>query len=363
MPVQYSDSESDSEDERVPVRRMSNARNGDVAQRNDVPIEARATTSRRRRSRSRSIDSASIRSISPPPERKKRARLSPRRWNRADSYLVPVPPRETDGRQWNRRDSWVNPENREEVKRKVEERRPSRTKPEAVLIPERPVEHRGMRGWGESVPEEEAIDVDNDVPPPVDQEAVEKIAAIQEAPAKPSLELRIFGVGGRATVADSGRAASKVSYDTDDEDRALEDAIWAETPASAGLRDVEREVDAQTLDGNQPAKTTVNANREKLLARLEKEKMQATNEQSLNENDTRPATDQTVRQAKTETSQTEAEAKVRARLQLKLRLEREKAAAQAKAKQDVADPSDVSVDRAAVLRAKLLEKKMAASQA
>jgi hypothetical protein len=249
----------------------------------------------------------------------------------------------------------------EDVKRKVEERRPSRAKPEAVLIPERPVEHRGMRGWGESVPEEEAIDVDNDVPPPVDQETVERIAAVQEEPAKPSLKLRIFGVAGRAAVADSGRPASRVGYDTDDEDRALEDAIWAEAPASAGIRDAEREPNAETLDRNQPARPTVNASREKLLARLEKEKMQATSEQPSTQNEAPPATNQGVPQANPEISSTEAEAKVRARLQIKLRLEREKAAAQAKAKQDAANAVDGTADRAAVLRAKLLEKKMAAS--
>jgi hypothetical protein len=259
----------------------------------------------------------------------------------------------------------VNPELREEVKRKVEERRPSHAKKaEAVLIPERPVEHRGMRGWGESVPEEPTIDVDNDnVPPPVDQETVEKIAAVQEPePPKPSLELRIFGVAGRAAVADSGREASNAGYDTDDEDRALEDAIWAEAPLAASQKDNELPVNVNASEVGQSAKPTVNANREKLLARLEKEKMQATTENSTAEHDTHSTIDQrSTPQAKADSSSIEAEAKVRARLQLKLRLEREKAAAQAKAKEPAVDITDGPIDRAAVLRAKLLEKKMAAS--
>lgn len=221
-----------------------------------------------------------------------------------------------------------------------------------------------MRGWGESVPEEPTIDVDNDdVPPPVDQETVDKIAAVQEqAPPKPSLELRIFGVAGRAALADSGRQASTAGYDTDDEDRALEDAIWAETPVSAGVKGGEPQVDANASGNQQSAKPTINVNREKLLARLEREKLQATTENATPNHDDHSATEHnSIPQSKVDASSTEAEAKVRARLQLKLRLEREKAAAQAKAKQQEPAATDGPVDRAAMLRAKLLEKKMAAS--
>jgi hypothetical protein len=58
----------------------------------------------------------------------------------------------------------------------------------------------------------------------------------------------------------------------------------------------------------------------------------------------------------------ESQAKAKARLALKLRLEKEKAIAQARAKDIVTAPTEAG-ERAAALRAKLLEKKLANSQA
>lgn len=242
--------------------------------------------------------------------------------------------------------------------------------PEAVLIPERPAPvHRGMRGWGETQqPEEFPMDVEQEPDSRLQAVSSEGDAPEEKqtiAEPKPSLELRIFGVAGRSVQKEPASIPSTgISYDSDWEDRALDSAIWTGESIEAPHRTKDGTNDI-TMSRERPNDLARIANRERLLARLEKEKKQtATIEQSPPEPNTANTlaahhpTSSDTKAADSETA--EAEAKAKARLRLKLRLEREKAAAQAK-QEDTGDTTDPT-DRAAALRAKLLEKKMAASR-
>jgi hypothetical protein len=376
VPVQSSDSESEDEERSILRQSSVGVRNGRVQDdRADSP---------RRRSRSvvsdaSSISSASIRSISPPPAERsrKRARLSPKRWNRHDSYIV-APRRESDARRWNTRDVWVNEEVKMEGKRHVEEKPIAAPKVEAVLIPERPAAvHRGMRGWDEAEEQldDAPMDVDQEVrrtSPPIDTNGTEGPLETAQAKVepKPSLELRIFGVAGRAVPPEAAPVPSTgISYDSDWEDRALDSAIWTggeivEAPESAEKNGEIQNAVSKDRDSNDLARA---AHRERLLLRLEREKKQQTKEEPLPESNagskiTAQDAIPPINHAATEPETAEAEAKAKARLQLKLRLERERALAAKAKKVDVIKDAPVPVDRAAALRAKLVERKLAAAR-
>lgn len=377
VPVQSTDSESE-DDARSGIRQSSVGIGRQQDRKHSPRRRSRSVVSE---ASSVSSASASIRSISPPPAEKsrKRARLSPKRWNKHDSYIVAPQHRESDARRWNTRDVWVNEQVKSAGKRHVEEKPIRAPKAEAVLIPERPAPvHRGMRGWGETEEQldDAPMDVDQDVrrsSPPIDANGTDDPVetAQPKAEPKPSLELRIFGVAGRALQPEAAPVPSTgVSYDSDWEDRALDSAIWtggeiAEAQKSAEQNGVTHVAVSEEKDvGNDLARTV---NRERLLARLEREKQQTRPaEESLpNSENTGKVTSQDIppaTQTTTETETAEAEAKAKARLQLKLRLERERALAAEAKKENVVTDAPVPIDRAAALRAKLVERKLAAAR-
>lgn len=382
--MQYSDSESD--DEPISRQRQSSVELWEHGRR----LNTARSRSRPVHSERLSQSSASVRSVSPPPADKsrKRARLSPRRWDRPDSYIVAshgpdsyvkASRRESDGRRWNHRDSWVNDEVKGDVKRHVKEKRTQKPKAEAVLIPERPASvHRGMRGWGEVEQTDDVtlMDVDQDFssqPKAIHNTERQEPHENAQTPlvAKPSLELRILGIADRAVQPETARVPSTgISYKSDWEDRALDSAIWTGTDSIEAPKGGEKDAAPNTAQHHEkPHDLTRTANRERLLARLEREKKQQANalEQSPGSvtAKTLTATESTATKIQKATNpqvvEAEAKAKARLQLQLKLRLEREKAAAAASVPQ--ADNAANPVDRTAALRAKLLEKKLAASQA
>lgn len=272
----------------------------------------------------------------------------------------------------------MNDEVKGDVKRHGEEQPSRGTKPGAVLISERPPIHRGMRGWGEVDQNEDValMDVDRDLnsqPEAIDNIEREEPHVNSQTPlvAKPSLELRIFGLAGRAVQPETARIPSTgISHKSDWKDRALDSAIWTGTDSIEASMGGEKDGAPDTAQPHQkPNDLPRTGNRERLLARLERERKQHANalEQSPGSvtAKTLTATESTATrvQKATDSQVVEAEAKAKARLQLqlKLRLEREKAAAAASVSQT--DNAANPVDRAAALRAKLLEKKMAASQA
>ncbi|KAJ9113614.1 hypothetical protein QFC22_005922 [Naganishia vaughanmartiniae] len=382
--------DSDSEDSDIAPARHSSpvkAARGDVIDVDACSLRkgGRSPARSRGRVRSPSIHSSasdleSDRSVLSVDKRRKRVKRSGRRWDEADSYVVPPSPA-TRRRNWHRKDSWVDPDLAVEVKRKqsipllskasdsgVELRNKQPNGKGSVIIPDRPpAVHRGMRGWGEIV--------EADVEQPGTGTAADIVPAPQTIPTspdpasqtastngnqKPSLELRIFGIAPRGTApeqTDSGLVSasiSKISYDTDDEERALTDAIWA--PESTSMDHADVHGVSRTSAGSQAQ----NAIKEKLKAKLMKEKMQSSSTTAQSATAV-PSGESGISSASDATGP-EYEAKARARLALKLRLEKEKAIAQGRAKETQPAPTEAG-ERAAALRAKLLEKKLANSQA
>lgn len=383
------DSESDGDDASAQRPSPGNASRGGVI---DVdarsPLRSRRSPARSRaRPRSPSVhsvasDASSVSSIE---RRQKRVKRSGRRWNEADSYIAPRSPNIKAGRNWNRRDSWVNSGPPLEVKRKesiapprasdsgVELHSKQPGPKRSVVILDRPAAvHRGMRGWGETlevdVEQPETDATQDSVPQPRTLETSPGTGhqkAQPEARQKPSLELRIFGIAPRTTPREQNdvglvsASISKVSYDTDDEERALTDAIWAPERTSmdpADVSSVSKAPAAQSSAGSQAQ----NIIKEKLKAKLVKEKMQSSN--TIVQSARSALTADSGTKLASDTLSLESQAKAKARLALKLRLEKEKAIAQARAKDIVTAPTEAG-ERAAALRAKLLEKKLANSQA
>ncbi|KAJ9096798.1 hypothetical protein QFC21_005069 [Naganishia friedmannii] len=380
----YSGSDSDI----APARRLSpvNAARGGVI---DVDARspgsgARSPARARARPRSPSIDSlpSDAESVSLTDRRRKRIKRSGRRWNEADSYIAPRSPSIAARRNWNRKDSWVNADLPVDAKRKesiappkasdsgvdLHGKQPSGKRP--VVIPDRPAAvHRGMRGWGETLgadAEQPGTGPTHDsVPPPQTLQASLEIASQTTQTGgkqKPSLELRIFGIARRNTAPEQNDAGlvsasiSKISYDTDDEERALADAIWAPESASMDHDELPSGSRTSTVQPSAGSRAQYTI-KEKLKAKLIKEKMQSAS--AAAEPARLAPVGESVIISAPDTTVLETEAKARARLALKLRLEKEKAIAQARVQET---PTDAG-ERAAALRAKLLEKKLANSQA
>ncbi|KAJ9105542.1 hypothetical protein QFC19_003524 [Naganishia cerealis] len=385
-PEYSANSDSDSDAALAGIRAVD-APPGDVID-VDAPSPRRGPSSparARQRSSSPSVhsvvsDAESVRPVSPNAKRRKRTRRSDKRWDESDSYIAPGSPSIPIRKQWNRSDSWVNPESPylESKKPVVSKASDSGVLPDDMqnVVPVRPaVIHRGMRGWGESVEWGTDVALRGSVPSPrtLHASSAPGNPTTQADQTKPSLELRIFGIAARTaseqTEGVASAAATKNSHDTDDEDRAPTNVIWAPEIANLSVQsdDIRSMLTGSTAQpSTDKAVAPESVAEENFMAKLTKEKMKQLPDVAGHSSETVGLAD-SVGAPESERGQAadvvEVEAKARARLALKLRLEKEKAIAQARMERtQAARVSNDASDRAVTLRAKLLEKKLANSR-